>query len=287
MSKILISFTSEITKSQTPSVKETFLEGVKGAEITLVVFSKVNRNKAYFQLTQLLEYEDKLTSILHNFNHNLAETGNKYLGNSTKFTEIWEEDGEIWGKVLSTDSAFLRRLPEITGGSVELEIDTDDIKEFADGSGRYFLNIDWVGFGWLTGVVAGSGGARITDIQTFNQTYNLKNIMQENEVKALLEAQKTALTTEFEAKLENLKLEFSKTTQDFSKKFDDQETENKVSQVDKLLEQFEQKENAEKIAKIQSLFAKATNEEQEPNRDGDVGKVATVPSFYTKLNNSN
>lgn len=129
-----------------------------------------NRNDAHFQVAKLLRWENKLSSLLFNFDHDLSLTGGKYLGNRNKYTSMYPkfEHGEleIWADFMSNDPEVLDRMNEITGPSIELMVDTNTIIENEHGS--YFLDFDFVGTALLLGKVAGMGGTRLGEIKEFS-----------------------------------------------------------------------------------------------------------------------
>lgn len=142
----------------------------------VVFFSTAfNRNNAYFQVSDLMLFANKLKKLLQNFNHDLSLSGNKYLSNKDIEVvgfghRIVDGDYEIYAEEVSTtDPEVVAYANEITGVSIELEIDEDDIKFFAGGGGAYFKRIDWLGWAWLLGEPAGSGNTRIQDIEIFAQ----------------------------------------------------------------------------------------------------------------------
>jgi hypothetical protein len=186
-------------------------DGKEGFEIDQCLFTDLLfRNKQYFQATHLLRVKNRLSSIIYNFNHDLSETDDQYLGNKTQLINIWSEynDGvfEIWGTTRSTDPTVVARKDEITAPSVECAVETDNLIQ--NELGLYSPEIDFYGIGLLTGVIAGSGGTRNGEIRNFN--FNLNNInMTEQQLKELLEAQKNAITLDFSQKLDKTVLEFS------------------------------------------------------------------------------
>jgi hypothetical protein len=196
-----------------------FAEGdVEGFELDQCIFSTAyNRNHAYFQVSSLTKWANKLERILFNFNHDLTQSGGQYLGNKTKAIKMWsvELDGEyeVWWTIRSTDELMIQRRNEITGPSVELLVDSENI--IKNELGEYYRDFDFVGCAQLTGVLAGSGDSRNTsEVREFNLdlTPINQNIMQEQQVKELLEAQKTELQKEFSDQIETIKSEFASQT---------------------------------------------------------------------------
>ena len=179
-----VSFASVVRSVEAKPIKYEKTDGVNGVRFQMMIFSTAwNRNKAYFQVADLLRWSKKTSKIFMNFNHDLEETGGQYLGNKTKIVknsmkgEYSDGSFEIFATFESTDDAVISRVDEITAPSIELEIDTKDYKQFEDGSGFYFTDFELVGVAFLTGFLAGSGDARLTsDIEKFSQT--LDNTMQ-------------------------------------------------------------------------------------------------------------
>lgn len=210
--KKIISFSAIQSNSEVKPIQ--YKEIPNGVEFDMVIFSTAyNRNKAYFQVSKLLKWQNKLERIMFDFNHDLELTGGKYLGNQSKFTKLWSEfvDGELEIKATfqSTDDLVISKAKEITAPSIELMVDTDNV--IFNDLGEYYIDFDWVGCALLLGVPAGSGDARISgEIKEFD--LNLKpinkQIMQEEQVKELLKAQKVELTKEFSTQLETIKAEF-------------------------------------------------------------------------------
>lgn len=185
---------------------------VKRIEFDMCIFSTgYNRNNAFFQVSKLLEYRNKLNRLLTCLNHNLKLTGGKYMSNKTQYSDMQakfnESNLEIWLHVVSEDPELIKYKDEITAPSIELLVEEKNL--ISSENGEYFIDFDFVAIAFLTGIPAGNGDARIESLRQFDLQYNNNNIMQENEVKALLEAQKTELKAEFELKAEQLKVEFN------------------------------------------------------------------------------
>ena len=191
--------------------------------ITACLFSTAyNRNKSFFQVSKLMSWGKKLESILHNFNHDLSISGNKYFGNKTKLTKIWTEivDGEleIWTTLESSDPEFIARKDEITAPSIEIMVDPVDI--IINENGEYYIDFDFVGVAWLLGIPAGSGNTRISEIREFStdlsseidfKKQNNAQNMNEEHIHSLLEEQNKTLTENFSVQIEGLKKEFAET----------------------------------------------------------------------------
>ncbi len=188
-----------------------FKEVSGGFEVEMMIFSTAdNRNKAYFQVSNLMKWQKKLDSIMFNFNHDLRLSGGKYLGNQNKFTALRADystgELEIFANFRTTDPIVVAKKTEITAPSVELMVNDEDCicNEF----GQYFTEIDWVGCALLLGVVAGSGNARVGEIKDFKHlsTFNTDQNMTKEEIQELLNAQAETLTATFKAENEaNLK----------------------------------------------------------------------------------
>lgn len=174
--KKIFKFSQEIAEGKPAPVQFKEL-GPGTVEFDLVFFTTAwNRNNSYFQVSDLLRWKSKAEKLMANFNHDLKETGGKYLGNQTRVISIdgRYNDGsfEIYGTVRSSDPVVYARRNEITAPSIELEVDMSDLKEFADGSGVYFRNFEWVGYALLTGLMAGSGDTRVVEMREFSKQFN-------------------------------------------------------------------------------------------------------------------
>ena len=78
-----VNFSSVVAEAKPEKVKvEKFAaEGSEGVRIPLMLFStRWNRNHAYFQVADLLRWQNKAGKVLFNFNHDLSESEGKYLG---------------------------------------------------------------------------------------------------------------------------------------------------------------------------------------------------------------
>ncbi len=182
-----IHFSSVINEAKPSAITkvENYQEGKsKGIRMKLMLFSTAwNRNHAYFQVSDLLRWTKKTGKVMFNFNHDLSETDGQYLGNTTKIIDgsMYGEynDGafEVFATVESTDPNVVSRYKEITAPSIELEIETEFVKTFDDGSGYYFTNYELAGVAFLTGLLAGSGDARIEgDVSTFSLGDNSEQV---------------------------------------------------------------------------------------------------------------
>jgi hypothetical protein len=207
----------EVISRQT--VRE-FADG-SGFEVDQVIFSTAyNRNKCFFQVSKLLGYSNKLSKLLFDLNHDLAQTGGEYVAyQQAGYTKIWSEMNgenlEVHGTFRSTSPYFIAIKDKINAPSVELLV--DESTAIINENGEYYDQFEWVGTAQLTGQMAGSGDARnISEIREFNLDLTPKehkqfnnNIMQEEQVKALLDEQKETLTKDFTTQLEGIKKEFS------------------------------------------------------------------------------
>lgn len=198
------------------SISESETQDVKKVMFSACIFSTANnRNKAYFQVSELLKYKEKLGKMLTSFDHNLKLTGGKYMSNLTKYDnligKIIDGELEIWVDVESTDPEFIKNIDNITAPSIEVFVNEKTM--ISNENGDYFVDFEWVGISWLLGVPAGSGDARLDKIKKFEKNHQEKIItitMNEEEVKALLEAQKQELLKEFSNQTDQLKVEFNK-----------------------------------------------------------------------------
>ena len=317
--KKIYKFSAEVASATNQTVQFKEIEG--GVEFDLVFFSTAwNRNKAYFQVSDLLRWSNKPEKLLANFNHNLAESGGKYLGNQTRVVSLAgrynEGSYEIYGTVRSTDPAVIARKYEITAPSIELEVDSDDVKEFVDGSGAYFTDYEWVGYALLTGIMAGSGDTRVTDIREFsNQSINqtINNNMSKEELLAFFQSEegKATIKAIFEGEpvegaveAETVTAEEMKAflaTDDFKQavkaSFEEVEQPEQPADNSEPDETEEQKQNriayeaqileVEKQAKAKAKIAtfEQVPEAGEPAEEATVveNKAQQVPSFYSKL----
>lgn len=222
MSKKIISFAVPFQYAQKVASNNAIIEfsenNVKGYEVDQVIFSTAfNRNKCYFQVSKLLTYADKLSKLLANIDHNLAETGGKYIpAQQAGYVKIWsvENNGEfeIWGTWRATNEYFVNRRTEFNAPSIELMV--DETNAIMNENGEYYEDFEWFATAQLAGIPAGSGDARnASEFREFNLDLTpretINNNMNEEQVKALLEEQKNALTAEFKADIENIKKEFA------------------------------------------------------------------------------
>ena len=183
-----------------------FSEIPNGVRWEAVIFSsEFNRNKYFFDIYKLLRWKGRLEKVLMNNNHN-----GKYFANSTdKIVDIsvsTDENGvtECFAVIESTNDEKRSNPDMVTGFSIELRVDEKDV--IANENGEYYTDYEWVGIAYLTGILAGSGDARILTTKTFQLN---NNIMNEEQVKALLAEQKTELLAEFASQAETLKKEFA------------------------------------------------------------------------------
>lgn len=221
MKKKIIAFSVPCEFAQQVAVNNPvreFAEGdVKGYEVDQVIFSTAfNRNRCYFQVSKLLGYAEKLGKILSNIDHDLSQTGGKYVpANEAGYSKIWSviNNGEleIWGTFRATHPTFVARRNEFSAPSVELMV--DDRTAIVNENGEYYEDFEWVATAQLAGILAGSGDARnASDVREFNldlTPINNQSIMNEEQVKALLDEQKK----EFDAQLEAVKKEFKTVAQ--------------------------------------------------------------------------
>lgn len=179
-----------------------FQEIPNGVRWEAVIFSsEFNRNKYFFDIHKMKRWANKLEKVLLNNNHD-----GKYFANSTdKITSIevtTSEDGvtECLAVIESTNEEKRNNPDMVTGFSIELRV--DEKNTIKNENGEYYSDYEWQGMAYLIGKLAGSGDTRILNTVTFADQ---NNIMSEEQIKALLEAQKTELQAEFEAKAESLK----------------------------------------------------------------------------------
>ena len=175
-----------------------------GVRWEAVIFSsEFCRNKSYFDVYKLLRWANKLEKILLNNVH----TG-KYFPNQTdRITrmEVKTDDNgitECYAVVESTNPEKKANPEMVTGFSIELMVEAKDV--ISNENGEYYIDFEWVGLAYLLGQLAGSGDTRILSTKTFNQNI----IMNEKQIKELLEVQKT----EFNEKLDQIKAEFATET---------------------------------------------------------------------------
>lgn len=210
MKRRKFAFAAEPLKKEDGTVCATFAED-GGLILDVVLFSNQrNRNKYFFDITQLLSYKTRLETVLINRNHD-----GKYYGiEGAKFIDIDIRfvDGrtEILGKMEIKAEDLIRDKDLMSGISIELSADYGDVFEFADGQGFYMQNFDFEGCAILFGVLAGNGDSRIENIATFEMagdeppsTINT-NMTEEqmNELKSHVTDQLATFASNIEAKLE-------------------------------------------------------------------------------------
>ena len=196
-------------------IREFSEDGVQGYEIDQVIFSTAfNRNECYFQVSKLLTYSNKLSKLLADIDHDLSQTGGKYVpASGAGYTKIWSmvTDGafEVYGTWRAVNPFFVDRRNEFSAPSIELMVDEDDA--IVNENGEYYEEFEWVGTAQLAGIMAGSGDARnVSEMKEFDldlnprEVINLNN-MTEEQIKALLSEQ----TKEFTEALNAVKKEFS------------------------------------------------------------------------------
>jgi hypothetical protein len=174
-----------------PSKVETFaLDGVNGAKLELTIFSKANnRNKAYFDITNLLYDDETAKKLIFNFNHDSNDVIGGVMVNqlSNIRLEQGQNGSEIKATFNSTDVKFLERLESVTGVSIEIMVAPEYIYSFKEG-GEFYSQVEWVGMAFLTGVMAGSGDSRVNEIETYSLENNLKNYMSDQQAQAIVDA---------------------------------------------------------------------------------------------------
>ena len=286
-----------------------FQEVSGGFEVEMMIFSTAfNRNKAYFQVSDLMKWKNKLDSIMFNFNHDLSLSGGKYLGNQNKFTSLRADystgELEIFANFKTTDPVVVARKSEITAPSIELMADEEDC--ICNENGEYFQTFDWVGCALLLGIIAGSGNARVGEIKDFNllQHYNIQTDMTTEEVQALLNAQAETLTTNFTAQNDAILKKFQEvvetitTPEPVAEEVIVEVTEETTVEPTDPEPTPEEVEDQEILAQVQASLKTAEKREellkqfkdskQVTNRESDVANVVKsqeLPSFYKKLNN--
>jgi DNA-binding transcriptional MerR regulator len=196
-----LKFSTEAKKS----VEKFNNEGVSGVRMQgITVFSAANnRNKRYFDITWLILADDVATKLIFNLSHDQA----KKLG-GIKLNKLFNmrlEKGpngyEIKADFESTDPALLEVLDQITGVSIEIMVDTSNIRVFEDGSGEFYLEIEFVGMAFLVGEFAGSGDTRIPNMETFSTN---KTRMSKEEIQQLLQETFAANNEKLEAKFSQM-----------------------------------------------------------------------------------
>lgn len=184
-----------------------FKETPNGVQWEAVIYSsEFNRNKYFFDVHKLLRWQNKLEKVLLNNNHE-----GKYFSNNTDKVvsiEVKTDDNgitECFAIVESTNEEKRNNPDLVTGFSIELMVDGKDV--IANENGEYYIDYEWIGLAYLTGILAGSGDSRVLSTKTFSQQVN--NNMNEQQVKELLAAQKKELQAEFAEQTEKLKKEFA------------------------------------------------------------------------------
>lgn len=207
--KKILSFSAPTTKEY-KLTKKDFREVEGGYEVDQVIFSTAyNRNKYFFQVSQLMAYADKLTKLGSNLNHDLRLTNNQYVpAMKAGYTKIWYEwvngDLEIRGTFRFSDPQFIAVMDQMTGPSIELMV--DETHAIINENGEYYPEVEWVGTSQLLGVLAGSGDARnLSEFREFDLNLNPIITMTEEQVKQLLDEQAKTFNAELEAVREELK----------------------------------------------------------------------------------
>lgn len=185
-----------------------FEETPNGVRWEAVIYSsEFNRNKYFFDIYKMNRWQKKLEKILLNDNHE-----GKYFSNNTDrivdFKIETDENGitECFAVVESTNEEKKNNPDIVTGFSIELMVDGKDV--IANENGEYYIDYEWVGLAYLTGILAGSGDSRVLSTKTFSQVQS-NNHMTEEQVKEMLESQKKELQAEFAEQTEQIKKEFA------------------------------------------------------------------------------
>jgi hypothetical protein len=270
-----------------------FEKTANGVRWEAVIFSsEFNRNSAYFDIYKLARWKNKLEKILLNNGHNgkyFSITTDKLLSIEVKT----DDNGvtECFAVVESTNPEKIANPESVTGFSIELMVDAKDV--ISNENGEYYIDYEWVGMAYLLGELAGSGDTRLLSMKTFNQKNN--NFMQENQIKELLEAQKTELVKEFSIILENQIKELSslQTFKQADNKEEEKPTEETPPPTDteddelkKVENQLNQAEKLKNQMKTVANFEKVTDQRQNQGAE-KTAKISKVPSFYTKLFSKN
>jgi hypothetical protein len=186
-----------------------FEEIPNGVRWEAVIFSSEwNRNHYFFDIQKLLRWSKKLEKVLMNNDHD-----GKYLPYATdgiKEIRVETDDNgvtECFAVIESTNEEKRKNPMSVTGFSIELGYNDEDV--IKNKNGMYLIDYEWVGIAYLNGILAGSGDTRILNTLTFSENNN--NIMSEEQIKALLEAQKAELKADFEKETELKIAEFKKT----------------------------------------------------------------------------
>jgi hypothetical protein len=192
-----------------------FQKTPNGVQWEAVIFSsEFNRNASYFDIHKLARWSKKLNKVAMNNNHD----GKYFSAITDKVVSIevqTDENGitECFAVVESTNPEKIANPEMVTGFSIELMVDKKDV--ISNENGEYYIDFEWVGIAYLISELAGSGDTRLLSMKTFSSQNNptQPQLMNEEQVKAILAEQKTELTTEFSALLENtietIKAEFS------------------------------------------------------------------------------
>jgi hypothetical protein len=143
-------------------------EDKKTVEWEAVIFSsEFNRNKAFFDVTKMNRWSKKLEKIQFNNDHN-----GKYFSTVTDkiidFKIVEDENGaiEALAKIQSTNPEKIANPEKVTGFSIEIKVDKNDV--IKNENGEYYKDYEWVGVAYLQGQLAGSGDTRILSLRTFS-----------------------------------------------------------------------------------------------------------------------
>lgn len=251
-----------------------------GVELDVVFFTTAfNRNKAYFQVADLLYAKNRPEKLLVNINHDLKITGGKYFGNTTRHTLIDSrvKDGvfEVYGKIVSSDPYIIKNKDDITGVSIEIVYDDKDTIQTKEGI--YITDFEWVATAILMGVPAGSGDTRLENIRTFSADGSLTELPT-NDLKQLKmnpEELKNILSEVLKVELEQIKtevVEINKKIVEIQEKGEDREEENELKNKQEAV----QKAMEEQTKKQNDFSSKPQNEELVVDPSKDAIKTATT-----------
>ncbi len=251
MSKKLITFSTP-QKNFAKNKPLDFVKVDKGFEVDMMIFSTANnRNKVYFQVSDLLKWQGKEKSLLFNFNHDLSLSEGKYLSNKNEFTKIWSEvnggEFEIWARFRTTDKEVIAKKDEITQPSIELMVDEETA--IISEKGEYYDSVDYQGTALLLGVPAGSGQTRIGETKSFDLDKEKENNQKDNTMADIT----TEQAKEFFATDEGKKFKATLLAEDKAKQEDDEKTKEAKKQ------EFE--------ADVKALFVKFQAEEKEKEEE--------------------
>ena len=150
-----------------------FTKTANGVRWEAVIFSsEFNRNKRYFDIKKLFKPFQTRVDLLNKILLNNSHDGRYFSVATDKVVEVVineSDDGqvtEVYAIVESTNEEKKANPEMVTGFSIEIMVDANDVAVFPDGD-EFYRKPEWMGLAYLEGQLAGSGDTRILSMKTF------------------------------------------------------------------------------------------------------------------------